>query len=351
MEAPAMSQRDCHMVAVTAADDRYAMPLAVTVRSALDSLSASARLDLYIIDGGVSPESRERLNRSWNDSRLSVIWLQPDLSTIDGLSVSHHVSRMTYARILLPKVLPSHLDRVIYLDADLLVLRSLTDLWDESVEGVACAAAVDAAAPWLDARAMLPNYASCAAFLAATHPVPNFRELNLDPQAGYFNAGVLLVNLRQWRDEKITEQALDCLERNRDHVLWWDQYALNVVLHGRWRPLDMRWNQGAHIHCPGYALPEGSPFDKPTYTAVRENPWIVHFTSPVKPWHFTSDHPFRRRFFKVVDRTDWKGWRPEWPYQSLSEWLNFQYVRYDQWRKDRRVRRRHHRAIASRRAA
>src|SRR5438034_4183522 len=110
-----MAQDDNRIAAVTAADDHYVLPLAVTVRSARDSLEKNASLDLYIIDGGIAPQSRQRLERSWRDTRLRVIWLQPDLSVLDGLSVSHHVNRMTYARLLLPNVLPADLDRVLYL--------------------------------------------------------------------------------------------------------------------------------------------------------------------------------------------------------------------------------------------
>jgi lipopolysaccharide biosynthesis glycosyltransferase len=338
------------IAAVTAADDRYAMPLAVTVRTALDCLAADSPLQLYIVDGGVSAESKERLARSWDDRRLRVTWLQPDLSVIDELPVSHHVTRMTYARMLLPAVLPRELDRVLYLDADLLVRRDLTKLWHESVEGFAAGACVDSAAPLVDGR-LLANYCSCKSYLAATFPIPNWQALGLHPDAGYFNAGVMLVNLAYWRTHGIMAQAFECLEKNREHLLWWDQYVLNVVLHQRWRQLDPRWNQGAHIHVPGYALPGGCPLDAATYETVRRRPWIVHFTSPVKPWHFESSHPFRFQFLKAVDRTAWKGWRPAKPYGDLAGWWSFQKARYEHWRKQRRVRRKHFRTLATLKAA
>ena len=68
---------------VTAADDNYAMPLAATVASLLHSLQKEERLDLYVIDGGISADSHYKLWKGWNDPRLNVHWLEPDLSLLD----------------------------------------------------------------------------------------------------------------------------------------------------------------------------------------------------------------------------------------------------------------------------
>jgi lipopolysaccharide biosynthesis glycosyltransferase len=65
---------------------------------------------------------------------------------------------------------------------------------------------------------------------------------------------------------------------------------------------------------------------KKTFRAVLKNPHIVHFTTPEKPWHANSHHPFRAEFFRYLDRTDWAGWRPaddtSWP-----TWFKYQRTR------------------------
>jgi lipopolysaccharide biosynthesis glycosyltransferase len=91
-------------------------------------------------------------------------------------------------------------------------------------------------------------------------------------------------------------------------VRWNDQYALNVVLSGRWGQLDLRWNQAAHIFSyPSWSL---SPFDRETFEQLRDDPYIIHFTTCDKPWLATCLHPSRKLFFECVDRTAWAGWRP-----------------------------------------
>jgi lipopolysaccharide biosynthesis glycosyltransferase len=339
--------RRIHVAA--AADDQYSMPLAVTVKSLLRHLGAETKLTLYVLDAGIKPRSKSRLMRSWRDPRLTVNWMPLDIQRLSKLHVSGHVTLTTYARLLLPSHLPESLNKVIYLDSDLLVLRDLESLWNEQLDGAACLAAPDCAAPCLDAEQSLPNYKACQPHLASARPIPNFQELKLDPRGAYFNAGVLVIDLEAWRSLDTAEEALSCLHQNRGKVVWWDQYALNIVLHGRWRPLDLRWNQGSHIY--RYPSAAECPFTPAEHAALIGDPWIVHFSSPDKPWHSACVHPYRPRFLEFMQETAWKGWLPERPYLDLSDWLTHQYGRYRKWRKDRKQRRRQLQSSSGRRAA
>ncbi len=323
MQSTPSPERSRDIVLVSGADDGYAMPLAVTIRSALDCLAADRRMKLFVIDGGLTDGSKSRLLASWNDLRLTVEWLRADVDLFRDLPVDTHITTATYLRLLMPRLLPQDVERVIYLDSDLLVRRDLADLWDEPQGGHAVLAVQDVAAPCLDAAACLPNYDRCRNHLAAFTPVPNFRELGLPPDALYFNGGLLVVDLAQWRRERSAERLLQCLDEHREHVLWCDQYALNVVFAGKWRALDRRWNQGAHIFV--YPTWWESPFDRETFRLLRAKPWIVHFCSPTKPWHYFCRHPFKRRFRKCVRRTAWKDWRPESPQDYFRQWRDCHY--------------------------
>ena len=159
---PVRSNSD--IVLVSAADDGYAMPLAVTIRSALDSLGRDRQVQLYILDGGLSEESRTRLLRSWNDPRLAVEWVRPDLNQVGDLFINGHVNVVTYLRLLMPIVLPEHVKRVIYVDADMLIRRDLGALWDEPQGDHAVLAVTDIAAPRLDAPNHLPSFERCRGF-------------------------------------------------------------------------------------------------------------------------------------------------------------------------------------------
>jgi lipopolysaccharide biosynthesis glycosyltransferase len=311
------------IVLVTAADEGYAVPLAVTIRSALDHLAADRRIRLFVLDGGLRPETKSRLLWSWLDERLTVQWISPDIELVRDLPVSDHVTIVAYVRLLMPSLLPKDVTRVIYLDADMLIRRDLGQLWNEEQGEHPLLAVQDYAAPYFDAPAAMPAFESCRRYLAANWPIANFRELGLPGDAKYFNSGLLVIDLAKWRRERYAEQVLDCLRNNRQHVLWWDQYALNAVFAGKWRALDHRWNQGAHIFV--YPNWRNSPFDRESFTRLRYDPWIVHFCSPSKPWHYFCPHPSTREFHRCLRHTLWNDWRPERPENYLKQWWDFHY--------------------------
>ena len=296
---------------VCAADQAYVVPLAATVRSAIESLSRERRLDLFVIDDGIRAWSRLRLHASWSDPRVRVHWIRLDPALLPSVPVSGHVSRATYLRLLLPWVLPESLGRVIYLDSDVVVRRDLSELWELPFDGRSLLAAQDVVLPFIDSELALPRPAAAAPHIVAARPIANYRELGLDPRAKYFNGGVLLVDLARWRHEHLVDELLRCLRANEPHVRFWDQYVLNVVFHGRWGELDLRWNRQSLIF--RYPSWEASPFDRETWERARADPWIAHFTSHEKPWHLGYDQPDRELFFEALRHTAWRRFRPAPP--------------------------------------
>lgn len=307
-------------VVVLAVDEQFAMPLAATIGSALESLSRQPQLRIYVLDGGLTDATKERLLRSWPEGHYQIEWVDVDPSILACLPVSGHASQANYYRILMPWLLPADVTRAIYLDADLIVRRDLAELWACDLGDRLCLAVQDCAAPYMDARVALSNYERCRQHLGAATPVANYRELGLNPFAEYFNSGVLLVNVAAWREIDLPRRLLSCLEANREHVRWWDQYALNVVMSGRWGKLDSRWNQGSQIYV--YPTWSRSPFDQASFERLRDDPYVVHFTTRYKPWLASCLHPRRKEFFAFLDRTDWAGWRP-WQVNRMKTTFEF----------------------------
>ena len=316
---------------VVAADNNFVLPLAVTVRSVLDNLGQDRRLNLYVVDGGITKENWIRLRRSWEDPRLTVKPCQADLDVLREMNVRGHVNALTYCRLLIPTLLPPHCEKAIYLDSDLLVVNDLGRLWDMDIEEHHLLAVQDATAPFMDSREVVPNFEASGPFMSAPVALANYRELGIDPQTPYFNAGVLVLNLSVWRFDGTARKIVHHLNVHKDSNRYWDQDGLNGLLHDKWALLDPRWNQIPHIY--RYPNGESSPFGSETYDQIVNDPWIIHFAARSKPWHFDNIHPSRDLFFQYVDRTDWAGWRPavpsnllrnadfaQWEDAKLSEW-------------------------------
>jgi lipopolysaccharide biosynthesis glycosyltransferase len=248
---------------------------------------------------------------SWVDPRVRIEWIQPELNSVKHLPVSDHVSISAYLRLLLPDLVPVDVGKLIYFDSDMLIRRDLAELYAEPLDDHLALAVQEMAAPWMDAELAVDGYDRRRKFLAATRPVPNYRELGIPAAQPYFNSGLLVFDAQRWREEQTARQVFECLETNAEHVLWWDQYALNVELAGKWRPLDVRWNQTAWAF--EYPSWQESPLDAVAFQQIRNDPWIVHFCSPTKPWHYICDHPYRKEFFETLQRTAWRDWSPEKP--------------------------------------
>jgi lipopolysaccharide biosynthesis glycosyltransferase len=318
---PANPARPNEIALVTATDNGYAMPLAVTIRTLLDTLGPDQRVRLYVMDGGIADESKSKLLKSWNDPRIVVEWRRPDVSRVSDLLLANHVNIVTYFRLITAEVLPANLDRVIYIDPDMLIRRDIADLWNEPQGNDAVLAVPCIGAPYIDARVMMPNFDKALPYLAGITPVPNYEELGLSNRGHYFNAGLQVMDLAHWRRADLGEQMIRCMREQREKVHWCDQYALNIIMAGRWRALDYRWNQEAHVY--EYPNWQSSPIDAAAFERLQHEPWIVHFTSPTKPWQYFCSHPWSNVFRATLKRTEWRNFSPQRPADFWQKWWDF----------------------------
>lgn len=313
-------------VVLCASDDNYVMPLAVTLHSAASSLRAGSNLQVILLDGGIQEQNWHGLRETLLDLPISIHVIKPDRADVADLGISHHITHTAYFRLLAARLLPRSLEKVIYLDSDVLVQDDITALWSLEVEPHYCLATTDIACPFVDANFAPSQFRRSIPYLAAIAPIPNWKQLGLNPRNPYFNSGVMVLNLKRWREEKIEAKLLNCLRQNARHVWCWDQYALNVVFADNWRPLPSRWNQGAHIfEYPDESL---SPIEPADFQAMRDNPALIHFTTEFKPWLHRPFHPLRELWYEALDQTAWSKWRPAKPDFRLKDWWTTQAVNW-----------------------
>jgi lipopolysaccharide biosynthesis glycosyltransferase len=280
------------------ADDRFALPLTVTLYSALANLSEECNLDLYLVDGGFSKDSRRRLNnvveRAPSLACTSLKWLTPDLIPLRDLRVQRWLSRAAYLRLLLPDILPERIEKVLYLDSDLVIRRDLIDLWNVSLDDHTVRAVQDFGQPYAAADLGLSGLG-----------ITMHQELGIEPHSPCFNSGVMVINLKRWRQKDVSERTLGYLRKYDAYLNCHDQEGLNVVLSDEWRMLDPKWNQMSQI----YALerwPE-TPFKKQMQRVIDEigiEAYIVHYNGRRKPWKFNGYHPAHDLFFDTLRKVE-----------------------------------------------
>ena len=293
---PERAVTGCRIAVVYGVDNRFAVPLAASIESALDNLSRGHQLDVHIIDGGISARNRSRLVQSFGGRPCRLIWLQPDQPALASLKVGGAISVATYYRLLIPRLLPAH-PKVIYLDADVIVERDLVELWNVPLEGHHVLAVQDQGIRVISGPFGLSNY----------------RSLSIPEGSKYFNAGVLVLDLTKWRENQTAERIVDYVRDQHEHIRFHDQDGLNAILWHDWGELDPRWNQMPQIL--QVAKAENSPFDPETFRLLTTKPYIIHYASADKPWRFGCHHPAREQFFLYLNRTAFRGFRP-------SRWRN-----------------------------
>ena len=263
----------------TSTDSRYLPYVAAMAHSLAVHRSANTPVELTIMHIGVPGADRERLESAAGG--VAVRWISMDAARYRRWGVEPDPLLLTphYFRCLLPKVLPGA-GRVIYIDADTLVLDDLTPLWRWPLDGRPVAAAGDLMSIIKDA-------------------IDHWQEIGLDGDAPYFNSGVMVIDLKRWRADRIGERVLRRCQADRHRLLirgrWnqHDQYGFNVVLQNLWTPLASRWN-----HFPERRL---------------DRPAIVHFLGDTKPGAPRTRPEFTRLFAEAIDATPWAGWRPSLP--------------------------------------
>lgn len=288
---PTQSLADCPIIFAT--DRTYCMPLAVTLRS-LAETNTSGQLQCYILAGSLTPEDRRRVEESLPAGALRLTWVDIDLNEISGYRISDHVTTMTYARLLLPRILPPETRRAIYLDCDILVCSDLSYLAEADLGDATIGAVMD----------------PIDALIKQDDP----KAEGLPRVEKYFNAGVLVIDMERWRHRGVSERAHEYLIGNPE-TPFWDQDALNVACDGSWVALDEAWNFQRHLTLP-------------LHEARRTvAPRIIHYISSTKPWLPWNISDYASQYGRVRERTRFRKSPAERVRDGiLALWIRFKHL-------------------------
>jgi lipopolysaccharide biosynthesis glycosyltransferase len=217
------------VVLALASDENYFPGLYCAVASALSAVDPTRKVDVKILDGGLSQPSRDtlaRLNEGMG-KRARLDFVKADPSTFNKATLGPGQSHMAYCRILLPRLLD--VPRLIYLDSDLLVFRDLSKLFDLRLRPGKLVAAVR------DSQTLS---------LADDSPLVA-RAMSLPAESPYFNSGVMLMDLDGLRKQDFFQRAVEFLNSWTRHYRFWDQSAINFLLHGQIDTLPEYWNRAS----------------------------------------------------------------------------------------------------------
>lgn len=220
-------------------------------------------LHIHIMTGGLSEKNQHRINHfEYRFPHCRIHY--HDMSQDSMQSYTPHggyISAETWYRLRLPRLLP-HVDRVLYLDADLVVLKNLKELFDMDMQHYLCAGVEDL-------QLKRDNYKET---------------IGLSHNHVYVNAGVLVMNLKAMREQNTSEAMIDYAQQHASILTYNDQDVVNIVCQNKIKELSSEWNF--------------------TTADARRNRHMIHlariahFTGTRKPWLSKCRNVFRHQWKK-----------------------------------------------------
>ena len=244
---------------LAALDEKYLPQLSVLLTSAVLN-SPGTRFDLYLLHSNIPDGAMETI-RLWSKRTGNGFFpVQVRNELFQNAPVSRQYPKEMYYRLLAGELLPDNLDRVLYLDPDILIINPLMPLWKLDMKGKPFAA---------------------AAHTGKTELANGVNRIRLGMDHDYYNSGVLLMDLQQIRKAVCSEQIFSYVKEHGKELILPDQDLLNALYGDDILSVpDELWNYDARNY-NNYLLRSGGVCALPW---VMEHTAILHFCGKVKPW-------------------------------------------------------------------
>ena len=238
-------------------DKNYLKPLKVMLKS-YGALHRDIKTNLYVAHSFLREEDFEALEKAVFGFDITIHNIKITDRYFKDIPVLARIPEESFYRLLAFKYLPESVERCLYLDPDIYILKSLIPLYKTDFGD---------------------SYIAAAAHLHGFHNAFNKVRLGLKDQKRYINSGVVLMNLKAIRRDFTLEKVLECLKENAQWLILGDQDLMNILFGSKTLFIDERiynLDEKVYKYCKKY---EG--FD---ITSVREKTAIVHYNGKYKPW-------------------------------------------------------------------
>lgn len=264
-------------------DNNYAPFLCVAIYSLLENSNSKNRYHIYILDGGISSENKKRIVSSLKKFKnKKIFFIVIDQKIFKNIKQFLQLNQSSYYRLLLPKILPS-LNKIIYCDCDLLILKDISVLYKESLSGKIIGSS----------QVFHPNYQKV---IQKIYPHTNFIKA--------VNSGVTVMDLHLLRVGNYSEKFINFVNKNSEKLVTGDQDVLNVILYNQIKIIHPKWNSTSYLFIAKNN--KKCNLSKTIFDMCRKNPSIVHFDG-IKPWSSGSSHPYKKLFYKYLQKTEFKN--------------------------------------------
>lgn len=252
-------------------DNNYVQHLAAVISSILKSKNDNEFIKIYVIDGKISEANKKKLKFFENNYDCCITYVKPNLKDLKNCNTykGDYISKAAYYRLFIPELIPQE-DKILYLDCDIIVRKSLWELFNKQFGDNVILGVVDVSEKEHSKRLKTKQY---------------------------INTGVLLFNSKVLRERNSEEQIIDWITHNQKRIECHDQDVVNAVFNGRIKYLEHEYNTQVKK-------------EHDTIFCDIKDPAILHFISPKKPWCYwkplNTTH-WASEYFSALEGTPWEN--------------------------------------------
>ena len=207
-----------------------------------------------------------------------------------NLNMQWNISISSYARLFISSMLPDSIDKALYFDCDTIIVNKLDELWNTDMESSYVAGISDTVSSAIKSA------------------------VGINKDGNYINAGMLLINLKKWRQNNIQDKFIKFIENKNGCVIHHDQGVINGVLYRGLKVLKPNFNLMTVYYTMerediiSYYGIEGEFYSEEVIQEALKNPVYIHFTPgfTTRPWVKGCKHPKSQLYLDYLKKTPWK---------------------------------------------
>ncbi|MBQ8458612.1 LicD family protein [bacterium] len=263
-------------------DNNYAKYAGVVIASILKNAGTDDNLNIYILDGGIGTDNKNKILSLQSIKNCNIQFVEVDKNKFldfKGITTHSYISLPAYYRLKMPSLLPE-IDRIIYFDCDVIVEKSLNDLFNIEMGNHAIAG------------------------------VPDIKKKMQKTNPTYTNSGILVMDLKNMREQDLESKFFEYAKEHYNEIVCGDQEIINQVCKGEILLIDSKWN----VQISNF-------LNRSDYTKC---PYIVHFIGKNKPWQYTSFSYRKDLYYKYLQITPWRLNKKDlFKYRIIGEFIGF----------------------------
>ena len=273
-----------------ASDDNYAEIAGISIVSLLENNKDIDNIKFFIFDNGLSLQNKNNLSSIVKNYSKEIIFIDiPDIEKLVGIKLDPGFWAISiFARLFAASLLSEDVEKIIYLDCDTLIRSSLLPLWNENLNGNLIGGCEDGI------------------------PVLHKKSIFLKKTDVYVNSGVLLIDLKAWRDNEIETKFINFLRLFDGKLRYPDQDVINGVLKNHIKLVAPKYNSISYYfeYNPEllYYANINDYYSQTELNEAKESPVIVHFAGAGrKPWTNGNIHIYQTEYTKYRNMTPWEN--------------------------------------------